>query len=309
MNALFPLFAVLIWSINIVVNKLSTALIEPAAIAFYRWLLAFLLLTPFMLPGVVRHLAVIRRHALKLLALGLLGIVLYQCLAYYAAQTISALMMGILGSLLPMLTMLISIPLLRVKPGRGLLFGGLLSLCGIVWLISGGHPQDILRQGIGRGEAMIFVGACAYALYGVLLKRWAIPLPGWLSLYCQIAFGLLLLLPIFLHADSVRLTAQNIPLVAFAGIMASLIAPFLWIQGVMRLDASTASIFMNLTPVFTALIAIIFLHEQLHLYHLVGGVVTLLGVILAQRSHPGRRGKKIAAGNGAARDTCGDPLD
>ncbi|EHD20738.1 MULTISPECIES: DMT family transporter [Brenneria] len=283
MNSLFPIIAVLIWSVNIIVNKLSAAVIDPAAISFYRWLLAFAVMTPFMLPGIGRHLATIRQYGWKLLALGLLGMVLYQSLAYYAAHTTSALMMGILGSLIPLLTVLISIPLLRIAPTVGIVGGGLLSFGGIVWLISAGHPQQILVQGIGAGEIMMFGAVCAYALYGVLTKRWNIPLPNWLSLYVQIAFAVVLLLPNFLLTENVRLTGQNIPLVAFAGVMASIIAPFLWIQGVMRLGAGTASVFMNLMPLFTAAIAIIFLHEPLHGYHLIGGGIALLGVILAQR--------------------------
>jgi len=93
----------------------------------------------------------------------------------------------------------------------------------------------------------------------------------------------LLLLPNFLMTQDVQLNAQNIPLVLFAGIPASIIAPYLWIQGVIRLGANKTSIFMNLAPIFTAVIAVIFLHEQLHSYHLIGGGITLLGVILAQR--------------------------
>ncbi|PWC10180.1 EamA family transporter [Brenneria roseae subsp. americana] len=283
LNALFPTVAVLIWSVNVIVNKLSAAVIDPAAISFYRWLLAFALMTPFMLPGVRKHWRTIRQYGWKLMLLGFLGMALYQSLAYYAAHTISALMMGILGSLMPLLTVIISIPLLRIAPTLGILLGGVLSLAGIVWLISEGHPEQILGQGIGPGEIMMFCAAAAYALYGVLTKRWHIPLPNWLSLYVQIAFGVLLLLPNFLFTDNVQLNSQNIPLVAFAGILASIIAPFMWIQGLIRMGASTASIFMNLTPLFTAVIAIIFLHESLHGYHLIGGGVTLLGVILAQR--------------------------
>ncbi|MEH2921043.1 DMT family transporter [Samsonia erythrinae] len=283
MNTLFPIIAVLIWSINVIVNKLSATVIDPAAISFYRWLLAFLVMTPFILPGLRPHTAVIRQHAGKLLVLGLLGMVLYQSLAYYAAHTISAVMMGIMGSLLPLLTVLLSIPLLRVAPTLGVLLGSLLSLAGIVWLISAGHPEQILSQGIGPGEFMMFCAALSYALYGVLTKRWSIPLPNWVSLYVQIAFGVVLLVPNFLFADNIELNEQNLPLVIFAGIMASIIAPFLWIQGVMRLGASKTAILMNLTPIFTAIIAIGFLHEPLHHYHLIGGGVTLLGVILAQR--------------------------
>ncbi|PVF12123.1 EamA family transporter, partial [Yersinia pestis] len=225
---------------------------DPAAISFYRWLLALLTLSPFLLLGVVRNWQAIRVYWWKLMLLGMLGMVLYQSLAYYAAHSVSALFMGILSSLIPLLTVLISIVLLRVAPTVGIALGSLLSLGGLVWLISAGNPVQLLQHGIGKGELMMLGASASYALYGVLTKRWAIQLPNWQSLYMQIVFGVVLLLPGFLMTPDVQLTAQNIPLVLFAGIPASILAPYLWIQGVMRLGANTASIFMNLTPVFTA---------------------------------------------------------
>lgn len=283
MNVLFPLLAVLIWSINAVVSKVSATAIDPAAISFYRWALALIVLTPFVLPGALRNWPAIRANWWKLMILGLLGMVLYQSLAYYAAHSVSALFMGILNSLIPLLTVLIGIFVLRVAPTVGIALGSILSLGGLVWLVSAGQPGLLLQHGIGKGELMMFAASASYALYGVLTKRWAIPLPNWQSLYAQIVFGVVLLLPNFLMAQDVQLTSQNIPLVLFAGIPASIAAPFLWIQGVMRLGANKASIFMNLAPVFTAIIAVLFLHEQLHSYHLIGGGVALLGVILSQR--------------------------
>jgi drug/metabolite transporter (DMT)-like permease len=283
MNVLFPLLAVLIWSINAVVSKVSASAIDPAAISFYRWALALIVLTPFVLPGAVRNWPTIRANWWKLMILGLLGMVLYQSLAYYAAHSVSALFMGILNSLIPLLTVLIGIFVLRVAPTVGIALGSILSLGGLVWLVSAGQPGLLLQHGIGKGELMMFAASASYALYGVLTKRWAIPLPNWQSLYVQIVFGVVLLLPNFLMAQDVQLTSQNIPLVLFAGIPASIAAPFLWIQGVMRLGANKASIFMNLAPVFTAIIAVLFLHEQLQSYHLIGGGVALLGVILSQR--------------------------
>ncbi|HHB1425875.1 TPA: DMT family transporter [Serratia odorifera] len=283
MNVLFPLLAVLIWSINAVVSKASASAIDPAAISFYRWLLALVTLTPFVLPGVIRNWHTVRTHWWKLLILGLLGMVLYQSLAYYAAHSVSALFMGILNSLIPLLTVLLGVWLLRVAPTVGIAIGSLLSLGGLVWLVSSGQPGQLLQHGIGKGELMMFAASASYALYGVLTKRWAIAIPNWQALYVQILFGVLLLLPNFLLAQDVALNGHNIPLVLFAGIPASIIAPYLWIQGVMRLGANTASIFMNLAPVFTAIIAMLFLHEQLHSYHLIGGGITLLGVVLSQR--------------------------
>ncbi|WP_159565501.1 DMT family transporter [Budvicia diplopodorum] len=283
MAILFPLFAVIIWAINAIVNKLSAGAIDPAAISFYRWALAVAILTPFILPGVIRNRKTVYLNLGKLLILGLLGMALYQSLAYYAAYTISALTIGIFVSLIPLLTVLISVAVLRVPPTLGTVLGGILSFSGIVWLISAGNPGQLLHMGVGKGELMMLAAAISYALYGVLTKRWAIPLTSWQSLYVQAFFGALALLPNFLMTADVSLNATNIPLVLYAGIPASILAPYFWILGVMKLGANKAALFMNLAPLFTAVIAISVLHEPLHSYHIIGGGVALIGVILAQR--------------------------
>ncbi|CDG88336.1 putative membrane protein [Xenorhabdus bovienii str. feltiae Florida] len=282
-NFLFPFIAVLIWSINAVVSKVAATSIEPAAIAFYRWFIAFLALTPFILWPVLKQRKMVIQYWWKLLILGTLGMVLNQSMAYYAAHTVSATLIGIFTSLIPLLTVIISIFALRVAPTVGITLGTVFSLFGLVWLVSKGEPASLLEHGLGIGEVMLFIASASYALYGVLTKRWAIPLPNWQSLYIQIGFSLLLLLPNFMMTEDVRLTSDNISLVLFAGIPASILAPYLWIQGVTRLGANMTSIFMNLAPVFTAIIAIVFLHEKMQSYHLIGGGIVLAGVILAQR--------------------------
>lgn len=282
-NLLFPLIAVLLWSINAIVNKAASTAIDPAAISFYRWALALLVMTPFVLRSVLRNFKMVRKHWWQLAILGALGMMLYQSLAYYAAHSVSATFMGIMNSMIPLLTVVISIFVLRVIPTVGIVLGSILSLCGLVWLVSQGNPSALFSQGLGQGEAMMLVASAAYALYGVLTKRWSIQLSSWDSLYVQVFFGVIMLFPNFLLAEDVSLNSQNIGLVVFAGIAASIIAPALWIQGVMRLGANTTSIFMNLAPVFTAIIAIFALGEELKSYHLIGGGVVLLGVMLAQQ--------------------------
>ncbi|MBS0916305.1 DMT family transporter [Providencia rettgeri] len=282
-NLLFPLIAVLLWSINAIVNKAASTAIDPAAISFYRWALALLVMTPFVLRSVLRNFKMVRKHWWQLAILGALGMMLYQSLAYYAAHSVSATFMGIMNSMIPLLTVIISIFVLRVIPTVGIVLGSILSLCGLVWLVSQGSPSALFSQGLGQGEAMMLVASAAYALYGVLTKRWSIHLSSWDSLYVQVFFGVIMLFPNFLLAEDVSLNSQNIGLVVFAGIAASIMAPALWIQGVMRLGANTTSIFMNLAPVFTAIIAIFALGEELKSYHLIGGGVVLLGVMLAQQ--------------------------
>lgn len=282
MHLLLPILATLIWAGNTIVSKLSAGAIEPAAISFYRWLVALLALTPLLLPRVWKLRAQVRPYWRKLVVLAALGMVLYQSLAYFAAHSVSAMTMGLVVAAIPPMTMVIGMVLLKTRPSPGMLIGAAVSFVGLTWLLSGGHPALLLRQGLGRGELMMLLAAFSYALYGVLVKRWALPIPNGESLYLQILCGTLLLLPGFLLAPSVALTAHNLPLVLYAGILASTLAPWFWMHGLLRLGTDKTAVLMNLTPVFTAALAVLLLGEPLQLYHWIGGGLTLLGVAVAQ---------------------------
>jgi drug/metabolite transporter (DMT)-like permease len=279
---LFPVMAVLIWATNTVVSKAAATLVDPAAISFYRWLIAALVLTPFCLPQLWRRRHEIRPWLGKLLVLAALGMVLYQCLAYYAAHTTSATNMGVIGSLIPMLTLLLGTLLFRQRPGRQAVIGMSLSLLGVLWLLGQGDPLSLLRQGINPGDAMMLLGSASYALYGLLIRRWQLPFGPWLNLYLQVLLAVVLLVPVAVSADTLAVSAQAWPLVIFAGIASSLLAAYCWMRGLASMGAERTSVFMNLMPLCTALIAVITLGEPIHGYHLLGGGLILGGVMLSQ---------------------------
>jgi drug/metabolite transporter (DMT)-like permease len=70
--------------------------------------------------------------------------------------------------------------------------------------------------------------------------------------------------------------------ILYASIFSSILLSYLWIEGVRHLGPNKNSIFMNLLPIFTALIAVVLLGEHLQVFHLVGGGLTLCGILLAQ---------------------------
>ncbi len=279
---LFPLVAILIWAFNTIVSKLSAGVIEPGVIAFDRWLVAGVVMTPFMARGVWKNRAVVRRHLFEIGVLSLLGMVLFQSLAYYAAASTTATNMGLIGSLMPLFTLLLSTLLVRERPTAALTTGAALSILGLLILIGKGEPFNLFEQGIAFGDGLMLIGTVAYGAYGVLLHKWAVPLPPWQLLYMQIVLAVIMLFPIFLLSPPSPITAQSLPLILFAGILSSIVSGFFWMRGVVHLGANRAMLFMNLLPVFVALIAIVTLGEQLHAYHVVGGLITLLGVVLAE---------------------------
>lgn len=278
----FPLGAVLIWAGNTVISKMAASVIAPEDISFYRWLLAAVLMSPFLARPTWRDRARIRPHLGKIAVLGLLGMVLFQSLAYFAAATSSATSMGMIVSLMPLLTLLLSIRLLSEPPTVGTVVGGLVSLAGLSILIGRGHPLQLFEHGVVVGDLLMLLAAVFYGLYGVLLRRWALPLPTWQLLYMQVLTATVLLFPGFVIGHHSPVTADNLPILLYAGIAASIISQFLWMRGVAHLGANRCSIFVNLMPVFTVIIAVAALDEELHGYHAVGGAITLAGVIMAQ---------------------------
>jgi drug/metabolite transporter (DMT)-like permease len=289
---LFPVIAVLIWAINTIVSKMAVGVIDPAAISFFRWLLAGVLLALAFGRPVWRQRAVVKPYLGKLFVLGMLGMVMYQCLAYIAAQTTSATNMGILASMMPLLAVGLSVLLLGEAATVGGVFGGLVSLLGLAYLLSHGDPAALLAHGAAIGDGLMLLACLSYAGYGVLLKRWKIPLNNWHSLLVQVWCAVPVLFIYYLSQSAPPVTSAGLPLVLFAGIPASIVAPFLWMHGLAKLGPSRATTLMNLLPVFTVIIAMLFLGETLHAYDVIGGGVTLLGVLMVQLlKQPLRRAK------------------
>ena len=69
---------------------------------------------------------------------------------------------------------------------------------GVTVLLGRGNPLSLLQLEVAQGDALMVVAATCYALYGVMLKRWAMNLPPWVMLYAQVCFAVLFLLPPYL---------------------------------------------------------------------------------------------------------------
>lgn len=285
--SVYPLLAVLIWTGNTLVTKSAADAIAPGAIAFYRWVLAGALLTPFVARAVWRRRALVAQHWRKLAVLGMLGMGLYQGLAYEAAHTTSAINMGVIVATMPLLSALFAAAagIDALTPGR--IGGALLSLAGVVVLAAQGAPARLLHGGLHPGDALMLLAVASNAVYGILVKRWALPLTTWEQLYVQIGFGILFLLPFWWFAPAAPLTARSLPLIAYAGTAASIGAPFCWMNGIKRIGPARAAVFMNLLPLLVAVGACVLLGERLHAWHGAGGALVLAGVAWSGRRRPG----------------------
>ncbi|TSH76872.1 DMT family transporter [Acinetobacter sp. RF15A] len=277
-----PVLAVMIWSLNIVVTRYAADLISPASISFYRWLIAFLILTPFMLSKVWQQRQLVRQHWLQLAVLSAFGMVLYQGLAYTAAHYTTATNMGLINAFIPIFTILVSLFILKDIPNYFAIIGGILSFCGLMYVMAQGSLTALWQNGAHWGDLLMVIAVFFYAFYGVFLKKWQLQIPLLISLYIQIGFALIYHLPFIAWLGLDSLNTANLSSVLYAGIFPSLIAPLVWMLAVQQIGPNRTSIFMNLMPVFTAIIASIWLAESWTIYHSMGGAIIFLGILLAQ---------------------------
>jgi len=278
-----PIIAVLIWSMNIAVTRYVVDYISPMSISFYRWFVAFVVLTPFMLIPVwkQRHLVVQNIKALAILSA--FGMFLYQGLSYYASHYTSATNMGIINAFIPVFTIFVSMAILKDIPKRYAGVGSLLSFLGLLYVMGRGDLTSLITSGGHSGDFLMLLAVFFYAFYGVFLKKWQLKVPLLISLYIQIAFTLIYHLPFILWLGLDPINADNAGSVFYAGLFPSLIAPLLWMMAVQNIGPNRTSIFMNLIPIFTAIIASFWLAEAWTIYHSIGGLVIVVGIILAQK--------------------------
>ncbi|WP_288415030.1 DMT family transporter [uncultured Acinetobacter sp.] len=282
---LLPLIAVLIWSMNIAVTRYAVDLIEPASISFYRWLIAFIVLTPFMLFKVWAQRALVRRHLGQLAILSAFGMVLYQGLSYTAAHYTTATNMGIVNAFIPVFTIFVSMLILKDIPNRFAIVGSIISFLGLLYILGKGDFTTLLNMGGHSGDLLMVVAVFFYAFYGVFLKKWQLKISLLISLYVQIGFALLYHIPFLMYFGLDAINARNAPSLLYAGIFPSLLAPLLWMLAVQHIGPNRTSIFMNLMPVFTAIIASLWLAEQWTLFHTIGGMMILVGIVMAQKKN------------------------
>ncbi|WP_374480633.1 DMT family transporter [Zoogloea sp.] len=274
---------VLFWSGNMVVGRGLRELVPPFSLAVGRWILAFLLTLPFAWPHRWTLKGLDCRQWLVLLVLGALGVGAYNTLAYIALAHTSATNAALLNSFIPIAIIAISW-FFGHQAKKSELVGVGISFCGVLTIISHGDPAILAGFRLNVGDVWMLAAVLSWALYTLGL-RWRPPGVHPMALLAALtAIGLLILLPFALHelASGAVLhpTATAIAGIAYTGIFPAFLGYVFYNRAVAEVGAAKGGLFIHLMPVFSTILAAIFLGEVPQLYHLLGIVMILAGIWL-----------------------------
>lgn len=259
--------------------------IPPVTLAFVRWLLALSVLLPFVAHLLWRHRQQILEHWKLLSLYGLLSVASFNTLAYKGLQTTTALNGTLLQSSMPIMILIINALFMGKHATLKQWAGVLISLAGVIFLISRGDWQVLLQLDMKAGDLWVLSALLIWAIYSVLLQKKPEGLTPLALLGALVIVGVMALAPLsyweMQHLPAIQWNSQLYLLVVFLALFPSLLAYLFWNRGVAELGAAKAGLFIHLVPVWGMVLSTLFLGEQVHAFHLVGIGLIFSGIYLA----------------------------
>lgn len=287
----YPLLTVtaLFWAGNSIVGRAARDLVPPGALAFWRWTLALALLLPLAWPHLKRDWPVLRANWRIVALLGALAIGSFNILLYTGLQSTTALNSMLIQSALPALVLVVGALVMGDRTSPRQIAGVLISLIGVLAIIARGDPAMLLGLQLNIGDAIIGGAVLLWALYSVLLRRRPAVHP--LSfLAASMVVGIAVIAPFYVHelwSGRLIVPATGSALaIAYVSIFPSFLAYLFFNRGVELIGSAATGQYMNVMPLMGAGLAILFLGEQLHLFHIAGLALIVVGILVAGRPEP-----------------------
>ena len=284
----YPLLTMtaLFWAGNSIVGRAARELVPPAALSFWRWTLALALLLPLAWPHLKRDWPALRAHGPIMVILGALGIGAFNTLLYTGLQTTTALNSMLIQSAQPALILMVGGLVMRDRTSARQIAGVLVSLVGVLIVIARGDPVLLLALRLNAGDAIIAFAVLLWALYSVLLRRRP-PVHPLSFLAASIMVGLVVIAPVYTaEVASGRLIvpeAGSALAIAYVSIFPSFLAYLFFNRGVELIGSAATAQYMNVMPLMGAGLAMLFLGETLHLFHVAGLALVVAGIWIAGR--------------------------
>lgn len=283
----------LMWAGNSVVGYVMSPLVSPMTLNLLRWEIAFLLLLPFAGTVLWGSTTTLWSQWRRFACLSLFSIGAYNALLYLALNTSTPINVTLVGASTPVWVLLIGRLFFGVRVSGRQLLGAALSIAGVAVVLSRGHLETLLSMRLVVGDLYVLLASMCWAYYSWMLahpsaesanirNHWAQFLLaqvyfgiGWSTLFsgAEWATG---------HAH-IQWGWPLISALAFIAIGPAVVAYAAWGAGVARAGPAVAGFFINLTPLFTAVLSSAFLGDAPRIFHVVAFMLIVSGIVLSSR--------------------------
>ncbi|AWL07528.1 DMT family transporter [Massilia oculi] len=280
-----------LWAGNAIVGRLVRDAVPPMTLNLIRWSIALAVLLPLGRAALRAGSGVLtnwKRYSM----LGLLGVGLYNSLQYLALQSSSPINVTLVASGVPVWMLLVGRLFFGIPVKRRQVAGAVLSIAGVLVVMCRGSLAELAALRLVSGDVYMILATIAWSFYSwLLMQQKDVPAlrADWAAfLLAQVGFGVLWSAALAGGEWAIQDVhiAWSWPVVAallYVAIGPAIIAMRCWGAGVQRAGPSLGAFFINLTPLFTALLSSAFLGEAPHLYHVVAFGMIVGGIAVSAR--------------------------
>ena len=288
--AIFLCFASLFWSGNFVIGRFSSLenIVSPLSLAFYRWVIAFLILTPFCFQKAIKELPLLKKQPGIIFLIILTGPTLFNTLVYLGLTATTVINSLLIISTTPMLIILLNKLFYKAQTNIFQMIGIFISLIGVCYVITKGSFQNIFDSEFYFGDLFILLAVTSWALYSIFLKKNETGVSGFSFLYLSFVFTVILLFPVYLYDifiqdNFINIDQKTLLVIGYTGIFPSIISYMCWNTGVALIGPNKSGPFLHLMPIFGGILAFLVFRETLEIYHYAGILSVIIGIIISNK--------------------------
>lgn len=277
------------------VTKLVLRHIGPLQLTFIRFLLAFAVMTPFAVKQGFKLKDVLKK---KYVLFGLTGTTLYYILQNYGLSLTTVSATTLILSIVPALTTILAVIFLKERLSWIQVVGIFLVTAGVALV---GLDSSAAEQGTHPllGNLLVFGSALSWSIYAIQGRKMVGDVPALVMSTASIGAGALIIAPLVAW-DVYRvglpqsLSAMDWLGILYLGWISSGLTTFLWNYALHYLSASVASPYINLATVIAMGTAFL-MGEQPPALQLIGGALTIIGVLLSSRQQRSGKVERVSA--------------
>jgi len=282
--------SVLFWAGNFIVGKFATLFeIPPLTLNVFRWLSVWLILMPFTYKEIYNNFSYIKKNWLVISFMGLITISTFNSVVYFALNHTQVINAVLVLAAIPAATIVFSLFMNIEKTNIFQLLGLFFSIIGIGSIISNGDFQKIISLNFNKGDVWMLVCVITWSLYSTLLKKNKFKFSQFTLIQLMVSAGLIFLIPQLFYEKSIGLEVNFNKafffILFYVVIFPAIAAYYCWQKGVEIIGPNRASMFIQLMPLFSAIMAIIIFKENFELYHFVGATFIVSGIYLSNKKN------------------------
>lgn len=276
----------LLWGGNTVAGRLAAGEVSPMVVVFLRWVIVAGIMLPFLWPRIRSEWPIMRPSLTRMILMAGFGFVGFNTLFYIAAIQTTAVNLGIIQGSMPILVLIGSVIAFGAKIRALQIAGILVTVIGVTLIAAQGSLEVLMSLAVNPGDGIMLLACVLYSGYTLALRNRP-QVSGLVFFAVLAAISVFAAIPGLIYEIVSGTTIwpdwKGWLIVLYIALGPSCLSQIFFMRGVELIGPARAGVFINLVPIFAAILAVSILGEPFQWHHGLALVLVLGGIWLSER--------------------------